>query len=215
MKQLQQQRPSPKQLHALLSLYNACVSDSSASGFLRGQGDRESLLLADSRPGRERESVLYQLTLPLFSQQQTGREQRLAWAGEIIGRAITSFTELHSDEAAQLIDILKRHLGQRVNPPSRRRPDRDQAHAYGTAGRRTKESTKEIRLVDNDTLGLLDNLTSQLGWTPERLTAFLNSRVSPVRSGAVRTLDEANRVIWALKNMLRKQEEKSFYRRSK
>lgn len=202
MKQLQQQ-PSAKQINALLSLYKVYASSFVACG-LPPQSNSFHAMNGEHFP-----SVL---PLPLFSQQQTVRTQRLAWASGIVGRELTSFTKLRSDEAALLIDTLKRALGQKVIPPSRRRPDRDQAHAYGTAGRRTNES-KEIRLVDNDTLGLLDNLTAQLGWTPERLTAFLNSRVSPVRSGAIRTLDEANRVIWALKNMIRKKEENSFYRR--
>jgi hypothetical protein len=51
---------------------------------------------------------------------------------------------------------------------------------------------------------LLDRLLGRLGWTRERLDAFLRSRKSPVRSGAIRTLAEANRVIWALKRMLRR-----------
>jgi hypothetical protein len=70
-------------------------------------------------------------------------------------------------------------------------------------GRRGHEQ-EEIRLVDAATLALLDRLLGRLGWTRERLDAFLRSRKSPVRSGAIRTLAEANRVIWALKRMLRR-----------
>lgn len=134
----------------------------------------------------------------------SARDHRLAWASEIIGRDLDSFSALTSGEAAALIDALKRALGQAVCPPrSRRRPDREEAHAYGTAGRRNA-STNEIRLVDAATLALIDDLVKQLGWTQERLQGFLRSRVSPVRSGAIRTLPEANRVIWALKNMIRR-----------
>ena len=213
MKPLKQQRPSPKQLNALLSLYNACASNSSACSLLSGQSERETPLLAVSRPGRERELNFHQLTLPMFSQENDQRTQRLAWASGIIGRELSSFTELSMKEAALLIDTLKRALGQKVNPPSRRpRPDRDQAHAYGTAGRHG-QSAKEIQLVDDATLELITDLVMQLGWNAERMTAFLRSRVSPVPSGAVRTLAEANRVIWALKNMLRRKEGNSFYRR--
>lgn len=38
----------------------------------------------------------------------------------------------------------------------------------------------------------------------QRLEVFLRSRMSPVRSGTIRTLGEANRVIWALRNMIRR-----------
>lgn len=131
----------------------------------------------------------------------SARDHRLAWASEMIGRDLGSFAALTSREAAALIDSLKRALGQEVRQPrSRRRPDRAQAHAYGTAGRRNS-STNEIRLVDAATMELIDGLVDQLGWTRDRLQSFLRSRTSPLRSGAIRTLPEANRVIWALKNM--------------
>ena len=136
-----------------------------------------------------------------------GRTERLAWASDIVRRPLASFYELTSDEAARLIDFMKRALGQEVTPAIqsfyRRRPDRDQARAYGTAGRRGNAS-KEIRLVDAPTLELVDRLVNQLGWTRTRLEAFLQSKSSPVPGGAIRTLPQANRVIWALKNMLRR-----------
>ncbi len=61
-----------------------------------------------------------------------------------------------------------------------------------------------IELVDAPTLELLHRLLGQLGWTRERLDAFLHSSKSPVRSGVIRTMAEANRVIWSLKRMLRR-----------
>lgn len=132
------------------------------------------------------------------------REQRLAVASRVIGRTISSFTELSSDEAARLIDALKKALGQETRP-RRKRPDRDQAQAYGTAGLRAN-SSNEIRLVDEDTLQLVNRLLAKLGWDQARFSNFLRSNSSPVRSGAIRTLPEANKVIWALKNMVRAQE---------
>jgi hypothetical protein len=131
------------------------------------------------------------------------RTERLAWASDIVLRPLVSFAELRSDEASRLIDFMKRALGQEVTPAQRFyrrpgvRPDRDQARAYGTAGRRDTASN-EIRLVDAPTLELLDRLVSQLGWTRARLDAFLHSKSSPVPGGAIRTLPQANRVIWAL-----------------
>jgi hypothetical protein len=134
------------------------------------------------------------------------RRERLAWAADNIGRPLESFSSLRSEEAARLIDLMKRALGQEVTPATHifyRRPDRDQARAYGTAGRRGNPS-KDIRLVDTPTLELVDRLVAQLGWTRARLDAFLQSKSSPVPGGMVRTLPQANRVIWALKKMLRR-----------
>jgi hypothetical protein len=138
------------------------------------------------------------------------RRERLAWASGIVGRQLESFSELRGKESARLIDLMKRSLGQEVTPAmprssSWRRPDRDQAHAYGTAGRRDQVSN-EVRLVDVPTLELVDRLRTQLGWTEARLKAFLNSSSSPVPGGVIRTLPQANGVIWALRNMLRRSE---------
>jgi hypothetical protein len=138
------------------------------------------------------------------------RRERLAWASGVVGRQLESFSELRCKESARLIDLMKRSLGQEVTPAmprssSWRRPDRDQAHAYGTAGRRDQASN-EVRLVDVPTLELVDRLRAQLGWTEARLKAFLNCSNSPVPGGVIRTLPQANGVIWALRNMLRRTE---------
>jgi hypothetical protein len=134
------------------------------------------------------------------------RSARLAWASESVGRELSSFSELLPNEAARLIETMKKALGQEINParrPRQRRPGRDLAHAYGTAGRKS-ESTNEIQMVDGPTSEMLDRLREQLGWTRERLDAFLKSKHSPIRSGAIRTLGEANRVIWCLRTFLRR-----------
>ncbi|MGC1486114.1 MAG: hypothetical protein WA789_20175 [Candidatus Acidiferrum sp.] len=133
------------------------------------------------------------------------RTSRLAWASKTIGRELSSFSGLQQNEAAQLLDVMKEELGQEVNPvktPRRRRPDRDMAHIYGTAGRRNAR-TNQIQMVDAPTLELLDRLRGKLGWTREGLDAFLRSKRSPVRSGRIHTIAEANRVIWALKSISR------------
>ncbi len=134
------------------------------------------------------------------------RSARLAWASGSVGRELSSFNELHFDEAAQLIERMKTALGQEINPAKRsrqRRPGRELAHAYGTAGRKS-ESTNEIKMVDGPTSELLGRLREQLGWSRERLDAFLHSKHSPIRSGAIRTLGDANRVIWCLRSFLRR-----------
>ncbi len=154
---------------------------------------------------------LFHLYAPRFLNTANGgsdaaRGARLAWASGIIGHELSSFSDLLPGEAAQLIEIMKKALGQEVNPAKRsrqRRPGRDLAHAYGTSGRRG-ETTSQIQMVDAPTLELLDRLREQLGWTRERLDAFLHSKHSPVRSGAIRTLGEANRVIWVMRSLLRR-----------
>jgi hypothetical protein len=134
------------------------------------------------------------------------RRARLTWASGIVGHELSSFNELQPDEAGQLIERMKLSLGQEVNPAKRsrqRRPGRDLARAYGTAGRKS-ESTNEIQMLDAPTSELLDRLREQLGWSRERLDAFLHSKHSPIHSGAIRTLGEANRIVWVLKSLLRR-----------
>ena len=132
------------------------------------------------------------------------RAARLEWVADAIGRQISSFRELAADEANIAINAIQKQLPAellRNNRPSRRT-----AHAYGTAGRKSGEKSTEVRMVDAPTLELLNQLLARLGWTRERLDAFLRSHKSPVRSGRIATLAEANRVIWSLKGMARRQE---------
>lgn len=131
------------------------------------------------------------------------RAARLQCVAGAIGRQIGSFRELTADEANIAIDAVQQHLSPELL--KRKRPSRRLANAYGTAGRRGREQN-EVRLADAATLELLDRLRSRLGWSRDRLDLFLKSSKSPVSSGAIRTLAEANRVTWALKGILRRQE---------
>jgi hypothetical protein len=155
---------------------------------------------------------LFRLYAPRFlGTAQIERKERIAWAADRVGRSLTSFSELHADEAARLIDVMKGMLGQKIVAPSRnavkwQRPDRDQARAYGTAGRRSS-SSNERTMVDTPTLALVDRLRAKLGWNQARLEAFLRSKHSPVSGGVIRTLQDANGVIWAMRKMLRRADE--------
>lgn len=133
------------------------------------------------------------------------REARLGWVAGAIGRQIGSFRELSLVEARDAIRALQKHLPDEL---VRCRVTRDLARAYGTAGRRTKDgkSKIEIRMADAATLALIARLRDELGWSRERLDAFLRSAKSPTRGKMIRTLDQANRVIWVLKAMLRRAE---------
>ncbi len=148
----------------------------------------------------KRLQTLWGLFCPQSQLDPKDREARLHWASEAIGRQIDSFRELTAEEAATAIDALQEHLPAEL--VRKRRPSRHLAQAYGTAGRRGRVE-KEVRLVDAETIRVLDSLIASLGWSRERFDAFLRSPKSPVRSGAIRTLGEANRAIWALRNILR------------
>jgi hypothetical protein len=138
------------------------------------------------------------------------RAARLGWIGGVVGRQLGSFSELTGKEAETAIDAIQKHLPPELLLARRRaRPGRGLAQAYGTAGRRGKTRQgegREVRLIDAETWKLIDLLLTRLGWSRERLDGFLRSAKSPVRSGVLRTLAEANRVIWVLKSLLRRAE---------
>jgi hypothetical protein len=131
------------------------------------------------------------------------REARIGWVAGAVGRQISSFKELTAAEAKIAIDAVQKHLPPELVKAS---ASRRTAHAYGTAGRRSAHKSGDVRMADPGTLQLLANLCTALGWGRERLDAFLRSPKSPVRSGTIRTLAEANKVIWVLKSLLRRGE---------
>jgi hypothetical protein len=154
-----------------------------------------------TRSQRKRLQTLWGLLCRQASLDMKDRTARLGWVSDSIGRQISSFNELRADEAKTAIDAIQKHLPAEML--YRKRPSRQVAQAYGTAGRRGREDA-EVRLVDAPTAALIDRLLRQLGWTRESLDSFLRSKHSPVRSGAIRTLAEANRLIWVLKSLLRR-----------
>jgi hypothetical protein len=157
------------------------------------------------------------------------RDLRLVWAGGILERQIASYKDITREEAKTVIDRIQECL-----PPEvvrRRRPDRRQARAYGTAGRKSVhrrtgkigltvqrfsgllanepvgQSTNQptVDMVDPPTLELLATLKAKLGWDQARFEAFLRSPSSPIPGrDQIDTMGQANAVIWALKALLRK-----------
>jgi hypothetical protein len=141
--------------------------------------------------------------LARHTDQDAGREARLAWASELTGRAIASFSDLTQSEALRLIDTIQGQLGVRVPPKPRRRLRRADAHKAGTAGRRGNE-TAEATLAGAQDLARIRYALDLLGWNQSQLDGWLRSPHSPLRSKAspeIRTLYDANRVWWALKGM--------------
>jgi hypothetical protein len=137
------------------------------------------------------------------------RAARLEWASKNCGRKIASFNDLHGDEAASLITLLKTSLGQPVDHRRRRQPrvrDRQRAQAAGTEGRRGSASTS-VTLVSADDLARIDDAITRLGWTRQRFDAWLRSDSSPlgkVANPQIRTLGDANKVWWPMKAMLKR-----------
>lgn len=137
------------------------------------------------------------------------RSTRLQWASEAIGRTIDSFSDLTRDEARELIDRLKGSIGQDLTQmpnPWRHIRSRDRAKTAGTSGRGDGD-TSLIQLASPDDLARVNAAVERLGWTRERYDTWLCSPSSPVaskRAVAILTVADANKVWWALKNMLKR-----------
>jgi hypothetical protein len=135
------------------------------------------------------------------------RAARLEWASQNIARPIGSFKELRADEAARLIDALKVSLGQEIKHIPRRawrRPrSREAAEAAGRHGRRN-HVVEIAMLAGPEDFDKIDDLREAAGMSREQLDLFLRGPKSPTRGGAIRTLADANKLIWALKGMARR-----------
>jgi hypothetical protein len=137
---------------------------------------------------------------------ESDRDARLAWASEHVGREIASFSDLRVGEAAQLIDLLKKALGQEVKPHWRRPRDRESARAAGRHGR--KGVLVEVpMLAAPEDIARVQELRERVGMSVEGFEAWLRSRSSPLgRFGdaTLRTVADCNKVYWALRSMRRR-----------
>ena len=171
------------------------------------------------RPISRRQLVRIQTLWALLCRQQglgkpSGtRGARLAWLGGTLGRQVASTKELTLAEATASIDALQKCL-----PPEllrrRARPGARRAMAMGRAGRRdfsrdAGRGSRVIELPGPAELELLATLRAELGLDDARFAAFLRSRKGPLGGRErIETLADANRIIWALKGILRRAKKK-------
>lgn len=144
---------------------------------------------------------------------KNSRDERLRWASEQTRRAISSFKELTLSEASDLINLLQSEMGIKESSPAvrprrfrSRMKDRDQAHAAGTEGRRGSRGNFTIATAED--LAMIDAQLDLMGWTRERLDAFLRSPSSPLRGRSnikLRTVGDVNKVLWPLKRIAKQQ----------
>ena len=133
------------------------------------------------------------------------REERLLWASLIVGRAVASFSELTSEEAATAIARL-----QTDTPKTKRRPkpmDREAAERHAKDGRWDGEKFRLTpQLASAFDLENIVKYYGRLGWDRETFDAWLRSPRSPLGRHSrpqIRTVTQANRVRWGLKKMLK------------
>jgi hypothetical protein len=130
------------------------------------------------------------------------REQRVAWAAAEVKRPIASFSELTLDEAKRLIDLLQNAVGNKFPAKKRKRSQttRD-GQKKGTEGRHD-QIHPETTLAGPSEFEMLRRDLDRLGWDEAGLEAFLRSKRNPIKGSLqIRTLWQANRVHWALKNL--------------
>jgi hypothetical protein len=162
-----------------------------------------------SNPQRTRLQILYGQYAARSFDVEKPRDARLAWATETLGRPVLSFSKLTGDEGKQLIDHLQAVLGLAETAPSRRRRiSKRDAQKLGTEGR-ADQIHDETTMVDGSEpiFTKIRQSMTVLGWDESRLKAFLRSSRGPNNGrDTIRTLGEANKVHWALKNVVAYQE---------
>lgn len=140
-----------------------------------------------------------------------GRDARLAWANERLQlpaeRRVASFSGLTEHQARILIDAAQADLGTRAPlKPGRRARQKltTTAQRAGNDGRVTDTTyLNQPEMVSAEDLEVIASYYARLGWTADRFAAWIASSYSPIKpSRTIRTVKQANRIRWALKNML-------------
>ena len=131
------------------------------------------------------------------------RENRLAAAAKLLGRAVDSFSTLKRGEAIYLIDQWQGAIGVEYTPHKLPQSS-EQARRAGLDGRKEGFYANAPQLVSQQELEVIRGFLDRLGWDDNRFNAFLLSDSSPIkgRNRSIRTTADANKVRWALKQML-------------
>jgi hypothetical protein len=134
------------------------------------------------------------------------REERLLWAGLVVGRTVASFSELTTEEAATAIARLQKDVP--ATKPRRKRLDREGGERHAKDGRWDGEKFRnEPQLASALDLQHIEEYFQRMGWGRATFDAWLRSPRSPLGRRSqpqIRTVAQANRVRWALKRMLQK-----------
>jgi hypothetical protein len=139
------------------------------------------------------------------------REARLAWSSARLGIAVNSFRQLTRDQAHRLIDEMQMMIPEELLR-RRRRPGRDEARTIGRAGKRVSGIMVSAGATPPNAEGLkmLQAVLENLRWTEQDLARFLSSRTSPLRGRQqIRTLDDLNKVLFALRKIERRKKKKN------
>ena len=131
-----------------------------------------------------------------------GRASRLQWASEACGRVIGSFKDLTVEEGKRLIDRIQGVLNVKAPNKSPRRQSRKHGQKLGTEGRRD-QIHNETTLAGPAEFALIQRDLDRLGWSVERMNSFLFHSARGPLSGKtqIRTLGDANKAHWAMKNL--------------
>lgn len=148
----------------------------------------------------QRLQVLYS-QFARHTDQDARREARITWAQSLIMRPLSSFSDLTCEDARHLIDTLQGQMGIKTTRP---RMSRDAAYRAGTEGRRGYGSNTTTMASAKD-LERIQAAVARLDWSQAQFDAWLHASRSPLRHKAtpqIQTLQDANKVWWALKGML-------------
>lgn len=136
------------------------------------------------------------------------RAQRIGFLTGVVKRSISSSKDLTQAEAETAIRALTKMVPAHLNTRKRKPPmPRDRAQELGTAGR--KGFNAGTSLAGAEEWKRISALLAELNWTMKTLEEHLQSNRSPIgKGGKILTMAHANRVRWALKNILRSRKRK-------
>ena len=131
------------------------------------------------------------------------RASRMQWASQLLGRTVDSFSSLTVAEATRLIDAAQAAAGKVF--PLRPKLSGKEARRAGTDGRKDTAFDAAPQMIAAYQVEMIERLYLRLDWTRAHFEAWLERKQgSPLRGRKqIRTVADGNKVIWALKCILR------------